>query len=556
MKRPFVLLLTGIPVFWIAPFLRAAEEKSLEDHARTLTSLKAECFEQEKRESAMRALARMRSLPAAKVLATVLDDPYVHIQELAVQLLGGMGSAEIASWVAGVVLHDRRSYDLRRNAAEALGLMGRPEAAEGLLRALPDRDAELGIRAARALGRLRGAPAAEGILKALPALRGAPKGEALRALAALGRLPEEKALAAFLKDPAWEVRAGLLDALAAAKAPSAAAFVREGLVDKAPEVRIAAVEAAVALAGGGPEEAGKEALAALEKTLADASWIVRAAAVQSAPALWKTECIPLLIAAMEREVRGGGGRVLFDVHVALRRYSGKSIGFDPELWNAWWQSQKSVFQLGERPKEEEGKAEFFVVPVADEKTSVRFFSIPVLSRRVAFVFDLSGSMKFPSTKEEGAKPKIDVARERLEETMGLFDKDQWFNVIIFRYFSGFPPTTKVERAFPQRLMPADPPRKQAAREFMASMEPKGWGNFYEAILAAMEIPEVDTIYFLSDGKPSRGRYITPEGILKHIAEANRFRRVMIHTILTGEKGTDEKFMRNLAALTWGNSVRG
>ena len=68
-------------------------------------------------------------------------------------------------------------------------------------------------------------------------------------------------------------------------------------------------------------------------------------------------------------------------------------------------------------------------------------------------------------------------------------------------------------------------------------------------------PEVDTIFVLSDGQPSSGDYLEDVNFHRGINRDNEFRKVMIHTVLTGTKGTDAKFMERLAGDTNGISVK-
>ena len=59
----------------------------------------------------------------------------------------------------------------------------------------------------------------------------------------------------------------------------------------------------------------------------------------------------------------------------------------------------------------------------------------------------------------------------------------------------------------------------------------------------------DTLFFLSDGRPSVGELVDPDDILEAVLELNRFRRVVIHTIAIGEFQKD--FMEFLARDTGG-----
>ena len=70
----------------------------------------------------------------------------------------------------------------------------------------------------------------------------------------------------------------------------------------------------------------------------------------------------------------------------------------------------------------------------------------------------------------------------------------------------------------------------------------------------MDDDEVDTIYLLSDGVPSYGTVARDFRVLQEVRRHNRWRRVVIHTILLGTKGTDRKFMASLAGATGGRAV--
>ena len=62
---------------------------------------------------------------------------------------------------------------------------------------------------------------------------------------------------------------------------------------------------------------------------------------------------------------------------------------------------------------------------------------------------------------------------------------------------------------------------------------------------------MDTIYFLSDGRPSRGRYDRDFRLLQELGGWNRFRQVVIHTVLAGRGKDDRRFLEDLAARTGG-----
>jgi Mg-chelatase subunit ChlD len=60
---------------------------------------------------------------------------------------------------------------------------------------------------------------------------------------------------------------------------------------------------------------------------------------------------------------------------------------------------------------------------------------------------------------------------------------------------------------------------------------------------------VDTIFFLSDGRPSTGEFVDTEDILREVLKANELRKVVIHTIAIGE--FQKSFMQRLAEKSGG-----
>ena len=71
------------------------------------------------------------------------------------------------------------------------------------------------------------------------------------------------------------------------------------------------------------------------------------------------------------------------------------------------------------------------------------------------------------------------------------------------------------------------------------------------MIEAFSEPEVDTIFLLSDGKPTYGTYMYKENIIENIFKYNRFKKVVINTVVTGKKGTNRELMQKLADISNG-----
>ena len=100
-------------------------------------------------------------------------------------------------------------------------------------------------------------------------------------------------------------------------------------------------------------------------------------------------------------------------------------------------------------------------------------------------------------------------------------------------------------------------------------KPSGDTHTFRALEKAFERnPQFDTIYFLSDGNPSDGDYISPEGIVYSVRAWNRYRRARINTIALTLENVDrghpneptnslvrmKELMRELARTTGGETT--
>ncbi len=519
----------------------------------TLERFAKDPLEQKAREAALRALGRIGGREAAAAVATVMDDPFVHLRDHAVsawiEMARGPRSAETIAWLGSVPLLDRRSPSTRRGAAIALGIAGGVEATNALV-AAAKRESEPSVLVAIAAAVERiGSTATEALAPLLGSSNGEVVGTAARALGRIGK-PGDATVALvlppLLKSRFPLARAGAIDGLAAA-APlllvyDAMAPLR---TDANVSPRIAFADALPALAQARVAPMAVEALASL---LDDPSWRVRAAAYEAAIGMWTPGTIPLLLARLRKET----GRLRGDALRALRTLSGEDAGDDADLWTAWWTTKGAGIDLGPRPAPDAHghvrRPSPPAPPPGGETKTVSFFRLPITSERVAFLFDFSGSMKDPVAGGGGGS-KAALARAEFERTVAGLAKQQFFDLFIYRYPSGFPPAPRLTRAL-GRLSPGGDASAKRTLEWLAKEEPKGWGAFYDALVEVAD-EDVDTIVLLSDGVPSRGTYDRDFRLIAEFVKANRFRRVAIDTVLVGKDGADREFMQDLADATGG-----
>ncbi len=505
---------------------------------------------QREREEAIEAIVRVGTVDAAVALQSLLDDPFEHIRDRA--LTGWVRIARrnrdgARAWFAEKALFARQA-SVRGAAAEAIGASSAAEVAAALRRAVAsETDPEILVRLAEASLGLRGKPALEGVFPAL--LRHRDGAVARAAAEAVARYEppgdaDDALRQVLVRHRSAEARAGAVLALAR-RGTLAAADLERAIADAEAMPRTALALSFPAARGLLAEEAG---MAVLVRLLADPSWRVRVAAVQAALRLWRRDVVPLLIDRLRVET----ARPRDDVHRALVTLTRAEVPAEASLWDSWWAARGATFDPGPRPPPDLGGRIRFrdahASPPRAGTHTVAFLDLPIESERIAFVFDLSGSMGEADGAGNG-RSKLDALRERVGHLLGSLSSSTSFDLWVWRYPSAYPPRPHLDRAFGELRPPLAANRRRAER-WMAAQEASGWGAFYEPIERAIT-EDIDTVAFVSDGVPSRGRYARRDRLVAAVARANRFAGLRVDTVLVGTRATDRAALEDLAHSTGG-----
>ena len=360
----------------------------------------------------------------------------------------------------------------------------------------------------------------------------------------------DRVLGAWAAAPAASVETRLrgVEALTRLASPGAADRLRvlsrtDGLD---PRVRIASLSARVRR-GESRTDAGVLEDAVL---LLDAEpWPLAAAAVDALRTLHRAEGIEPLIAFLGRE---GLGRLREDAHRALRSLTGESHGPYRQPWADWWAEAKGRFRMPARPAS--------VAALVAPEHGVTFYGITTFSTRVLFVLDVSISMaeieRAPPASPRGSPPKtkIDAARRELDSAIDLLDDGSRFDVLLFSTTEVLwkPTPVRSERA-----------TRDAAKRFAAETPPHGDTDLHGALEAAFRMagapaegvpydPAIDTVFFLTDGRPTAGAVQDPDAILEAVRAWNATSFVTIHCVGLG--ASDPEFLRALSTSTGGRFV--
>jgi hypothetical protein len=458
-----------------------------------------------------------------------------------------------------------------------LTLEGHEEAGvvEILLPKLKETETEIVRATVRVLASFKTRPPVEVLLATLKSDKNeAVRTGILRAMAD-GKYSDVAAgVEACLADKAWDVRRRAIQALVAAKTADVADKIAPYCSDPEPGVRCTTLDALTALASD-------KVVAPAIANLSDPLWQVRKSCIDALAKVRSLSSVEPLIQQLEREE----GVLVPEIGEALAGLTGKEFGAAVDKWKSWWAESKGGFSLpppeaiaylrGHREARTGGPARDYL------KTGVvEYHGIDTPSRSILFVIDVSGSMESVVTEKEkfetGHYPsykRIDIVKTELQRTLDHLDSFVNFNIISFATDVHF---------WKKQLVPANVLNKSAAKEWAGHLEAiggnskedlatagltasasldKGKTNTYGVLMAALNVKpgphtgekspivDVDTIFFLSDGRPTVGDFVDPDDILRELLAANELRKVKIHTIAIGEFQKD--FMKKIAEQTGG-----
>lgn len=306
----------------------------------------------------------------------------------------------------------------------------------------------------------------------------------------------------------------------------------------------------VVIDGLGGREAAK-VLPILDHALQDTRWLVRAAAIEALERTPSKESIDLLVDTLGVEQ----GRLKDDCVRALRTLTGHDGRADHDLWKRYWADNREQWNGPPEPEpdeeDEDPEKEWERQLAKSEDRKTGFFGIETNSRRLVYVIDISGSMN-EKAGEKGDASRADKAKDELVRAVRALEDGAAFNILFFA--AGVVP-------WQEGMVDASSETRRSAEEFVTKMAVGGGTNSHDAFDRAFALADkikgkkrledgsgdakVDTIIFLSDGKPSVGRITAPDALRAQIRDWNKTRRITIHSVAFG-KDADLEFMKGLA----------
>lgn len=237
------------------------------------------------------------------------------------------------------------------------------------------------------------------------------------------------------------------------------------------------------------------------------------------------------------------GQLRFETVQHLARLTGQNFGGFSDQWAEWWKDQAATFQVSaERASAAPAVSSLNVARIPWPDPLPEFFGVPIYANRVVFVIDRSGSMR---SSVDGVT-RLKEATTQLEKSVEALDKYAYFN--IFAYNSDVLP-------FMSELVLAEDANKRAARNFAYRLTADKKTASYDALYSGLRAdPNLEAMYFLSDGEPTMGRIVDMPSIVNSITAENALQRTSIYTLGIDARSAHEEFLQDLARRNYGKFV--
>ena len=291
--------------------------------------------------------------------------------------------------------------------------------------------------------------------------------------------------------------------------------------------------------------------------LSDVAWQVRVTACRALASYGTAECMDALIKRFETE----RGRLFEEIYKALKAVSKDDLGRKPQTWAVWWEQQKELyggFDPNPPPTPPNPADDRYAPSKPRNDDDPHYYGRRIYSRAVGFVFDTSMSMDKNITIPKGASTRLgnipvsgtrmQVAKQVLSSAIKKLDPRTRFSLVFF--------STNV-RPWKKQLVPASPGNTKGAAGAIKNAPADGETNIHGALKAALGLHDKssmqarlenipDTVYFLTDGSPTRGEITSAPELLSWFADLNRFAKVRLHVVAFGTLGVDLDFLEALA----------
>lgn len=390
---------------------------------------------------------------------------------------------------------------------------------------------------------------------------------ALRLLGARNRPAYRSTVEGALLDPDPRVRLGAAEAVAGPWRAETLRIVQAALAgERHPVVSQALVRLVLAIRRAPPAEVGPEALdelamAALER-FGRCGWRTDMDLLDLVASCPRKAQVPLLLRGLDATTRAPD-RLLGAANERaspllrerlcelLRAMTGAIVaGDDPQGWRDFWAREQDRVMVPDPLPLQRGEA-----------TKAQFFGVPVAGGAVAFLLDSSGSMgdDLDDAAEAGRRraPPTRLAKAKQQLLLAAQALPAGTTVRVFTF------ADQAKAWTPEPVTPTAANLRELTG-VLSRMRAHGGTDLHQGLVAALGLRDqrfgelgdaaVDELFVLSDGVPTTGDMQEGADILREVREANRYAKVRIHCVFTGQ-GRGAELLRALAEENGGVFVR-
>lgn len=232
------------------------------------------------------------------------------------------------------------------------------------------------------------------------------------------------------------------------------------------------------------------------------------------------------------------GQLKYEAIARLTLRTGQNHGDNLTAWKDWWSGQDGVLPAvtvePETPLPEDIP---WAAPVP------KFFARPIYSQKVVFVLDHSGSMN--STLN--GQTRLAAMQEQFQQAVQRLPEATSFSLIVFNQ------QVDVWRT---PLVPANTINKTAAIQSIYSLQAKGLTAIYDSLERGLQLDQnIEQIIFLTDGRPTAGKYTRNEDIIQNLTQLNRYLHTRIDCLGIDTEGPPEELLKEISRQTYGTYTR-
>ena len=223
------------------------------------------------------------------------------------------------------------------------------------------------------------------------------------------------------------------------------------------------------------------------------------------------------------------GQLRHELNEAMKKVTLDDFLGDEERYEAWRDEGKQRESMFKSASYSESANRIKLQPQ-------QYYGIDINAKRVMFVIDHSGSMK---ARTYGGT-RLTRAKQELIKAIKDMPNDHEFAIVFYE--------TNV-RKWREELVYASEENKMDAVQFVSRL---GYGkstNTHGALKTAMEFDEsLEAVFLLTDGIPTCGDIVPPQGIINDVVRRNRLRHLTVNAIGIAVNGPTEKFLSTLSKL--------